>query len=250
MAEMTVENQIVYCSNQIIPKARKNIHKAVLAWFEKQKPGSVLDAPAGHGHLSLSLRDIGYEVTAGEIEPEIFSASGIKCIYTDLNRHINAPDNSFDYICCVDGLEHMTDPYQAVKEFARVLKPEGYGVFSIPNYTNIERRLKFLFRGYFTKPISYERFQREGANLFNFHNSPITITILEFMFKINRLAVVEIRENAPKVKQYLFLPFVILLWMINHCRTHAKKTEHRTDLTLDKHIILGGNNLIIITRKI
>src|SRR4030042_2647452 len=123
MAEMTVENQIVSCPNQIIPKARKNIHKAVLEWFEKQKLGSVLDAPAGHGHLSLRLRDIGYEVTAGEIEPEIFSASGIKCIYTDLNRHINAPDNSFDYICCVEGLEHMTDPYQAVKEFARVLKP-------------------------------------------------------------------------------------------------------------------------------
>ena len=236
-------------SNQIKPKARESIHKVVLEWFEKQKRGSVLDAPAGYGHLSMRLKEMGYEVTSGEIEPEIFAVSGLKCIYTNLNRHIDAPDGTFDYICCIDGLEHMTDPYQAVKEFARVLKPGGYGVFSIPNYTNIERRLKFLLRGYFTKPVSYDRFQNEGANLYNFHNSPITITILEFMLKINNLDIVEIKENAPKLKQYLLLPFVLLMWVINLFSPQKSRKKHRTDLTLNKSIILGGNNLIIITGK-
>lgn len=143
---------------EIKPKARKSIHKVLLEWFDGQERGTVLDAPAGYGHLSLRLKEKGYKVTPGEIEPEIFAVPDLKCIYTDLNRHIDAPDNTFDYTCCIDGLEHMTDPYRAVREFARVLKPGGYGVFSIPNYTNIERRLKFLFRGYFTKPVSYERF--------------------------------------------------------------------------------------------
>lgn len=246
---MIREDNVAHTFEQVKPRARKSIHEVVLKWFEKQERGSVLDAPAGYGHLSLRLKEKGYQVTSGEIEPDIFSVPGLKCVYTDLNRRIDAPDNAFDYICCIDGLEHMTDPYQAVRELARVLKPGGYGIFSVPNYTNIERRLKFLLRGYFTKPVSYEGFQRAGANLYNFHNSPITITILEFMFKINNLDIVEIKENAPKVNQYFLLPFVALLWMVDLFRTKEKRKEHRTDVTLKKSVILGGNNLIIITQK-
>jgi len=247
---MAPDKQVVQCKNCIKPKARSSIHKAVLDWFETQRRGLVLDVPAGYGHLSLKLKQKDFDVVAGEIEPEIFAVPDMECIYVDLNRQINAPDNTYDYVCCVDGLEHMTDPYHAVREITRVLKPGGYGVFSIPNYTNIERRLKFLFSGYFTKPVSYSRFHAAGHNLFNFHNSPLTITILEFMFKINNLDIVEIRENAMKVKQYLLLPFVMLLWLADLFRTAESKKKHRTDLTLKRRVILGGGNLIIITRKL
>ena len=202
-------------TKEIKPKARTSIHTTLLEWFEHQKRGSVLDVPAGYGHLSIRLSEMGYEVASGEIEPEIFSVPDMKCIYADLNREINAADNSFDYICCIDGLEHMTDPYQAVKKLSRVLKFGGCGVFSIPNYTNIERRFKFLLRGYFVKPVTYRRFLSEGANLYNLHNSPLTITILEFMLKINNLNIVEIKENAPKLKQYLVLPLVACMWFAN-----------------------------------
>lgn len=247
---MAPDKRVVHSTTCVKPKARSSIHKAILDWFETQRRGLVLDAPAGYGHLSLKLKQKNFDVVAGEIEPEIFAVPDMKCIYVDLNSQIKAPDNTFDYVCCVDGLEHMTNPYQAVKELTRVLKPGGHAVFSIPNYTNLERRLKFLFRGYFTKPVSHERFEREGANLYNFHNSIVTITILEFMFKINNLDIVEIRENAPKVKQYLLLPFVMLLWLAELFQTAESKKKHRTDLTLKKRVILGGNNLIIITRKL
>lgn len=246
---MVSDKRVVHYNNCVRPKARRSIHKAVLDWFETQRRGLVLDAPAGYGHLSLKLKQKNFDVVAGEIEPEIFAVPDMECVYVDLNRQIKTPDNTYDYVCCVDGLEHMTDPYQAVRELARVLKPGGYGVFSIPNYTNIEKRLKFLFSGYLTKPVSYGRFHVAGGNLFNFHNSPLTITILEFMFKINNLDIVEIRENAPKVKQYLLLSFVMLLWLAELFRTTKSKKKHRTDLTLKKSVILGGNNLIIITRK-
>ncbi len=180
-------------TEEIKPKARANIHTTLLKWFKHQERGSVLDVPAGYGHLSFKLCEMGYEVTPGEIEPEKYSVPEMKFIYADLNREIDAPDNSFDYICCIDGLEHMTDPYQAVKEFSRILKPGGCGVFSIPNYTNIERRFKFLLRGYFVKPVTYRLFLNEGEKLYNFHNSPLTITILEFMLKINNLDIIEKR---------------------------------------------------------
>ena len=67
-----------------------------------QKRGRVLDAPAGFGNLSLHLRDMGFDVECGEIQPELFLVEGLDCIRTDLNRKIEADDDSFDYVCCVD----------------------------------------------------------------------------------------------------------------------------------------------------
>jgi len=236
-------------SAEVRPKARPSIHTTILGWFADQERGKVLDAPAGFGHLSMNLRDMGYRVTCGEIDPEIFKAPGMDAVYTDLNRRIDAADDSFDYVACVDGLEHMTDPYTAVAEFARVLKPGGMGVFSVPNYTNIERRIRFLLRGIFTKPISTEAYENCGRNLFNFHNSPITITILEFMLRINGLQIVEFRRNAQKLKQMLWWPLVGCMKLVDSLRSERKRKELRTDLTLDSKVILGGNNLIVIVRK-
>ena len=136
----------IYDHQDITPKARGSIHKTLLSWFSKRNPSLVLDAPAGFGHLSMHLKKMGFNVVCGEIDPEIFKVDGLQCIYTDLNEKIDSPNDTFDYVCCLDGLEHMTNPYRAVQEFARVLKPGGYGVFSIPNYSNMEKRAKIFFQ--------------------------------------------------------------------------------------------------------
>ncbi len=105
-------------NNQIVaPKARTIIHEVIVNWLSNQPRGTILDAPAGYGHLSMKLDELGFQVTCGEIEPEIFRLKNIKCIFTDLNKNINMPDKSFDYVCCVDGLEHMTDPSGQLKNF-------------------------------------------------------------------------------------------------------------------------------------
>jgi SAM-dependent methyltransferase len=236
-------------AESVKPKARRSIHEVILHWFEKQVKGSILDAPAGFGHLSMKLKEMGFDVSCGEINPKIFAVPGMKCIYTDLNRRIDAPDCSFDYVACVDGLEHMTDPYQAVREFSRVLKPGGLAIFSIPNYSNIERRFKFLINGYFTKPISMESYEQAEGNLFDYHNSVLTVTVLEFIFNINRFHITEIIKNDVKYKQYIFYPFYLFLKFINFFRTKHKHEMRRTDLTLHPNVIMGGNNLIFILKK-
>jgi SAM-dependent methyltransferase len=231
------------------PKARGSVHKTILEWFSRMEPGLVLDAPTGFGHLAKKLMAMGFAVVCGEIEPEIVRVPDLKVMYSDLNNRIDAPDSTYDYICCVDGLEHMTNPYKAVEEFARVLKPKGYGIFSIPNYSNIEKRMKFFWNGFLTKPVSDAHFRRDGGNLFNLHNSPLTITLLEFMFRINKLRIIEIKRNAIKPRQYLYLPLVLLMKAVAVFSTDRQRMKYRYDLTLDPKVILGGNNLIFITQK-
>lgn len=236
-------------NSQVVPKARESIHKVLLEYFSKQPPGRLLDAPAGYGHLAKHLSSMGYTAVCGEIEPEIFGAKGIECVYTDLNQRIDAPDSSFDYVCCVDGLEHMTNPYRAVEEFARVLKAGGTGIFSIPNYSNIEKRIKYLLKGYLTKPKTLDDYRRAGSNLFNFHNSPLTITLLNLMFEINGLRVVAILRDKKKTKQYLLLPIVLLLKAGACLCSRRSQQKSGYNLTLKNEVILGGNTLIFITKK-
>jgi len=231
--------------DDIIPKARMGVHEVILEWFDKQKRGSVLDVPAGYGHLSTQLKHSGFSVTAGEIEPEHFGVKDVKCVYMDLSNKIDIPDNSFDYVCCVDGLEHITNPYNAVAELARILKPGGYAVFSIPNYSNIEKRFKFLFHGYLTAPKTLKDFKKSGENLHNFHNSPLTITLLDLIFKINNLEIKEILHDKKKKSQMLLYIVYPLLKLISKL-SHKKPTN---DVTLKKDILFGGNIVIFILQK-
>jgi len=239
----------IYDREDVPPKARGSVHRTILEWFSGRQPGLVLDAPTGIGHLAKKLMAKGFTVVGGEIEPEIIRVPGLKVIHTDLNERIDAASESFDYICCVDGLEHMTNPYRAVEEFARVLKPLGYGIFSLPNYSNIEKRIKFFWNGFLTKPVSDAHFRREGGNLFNLHNSPLTITLLEFIFRVNGLKIIEIKRNAIKPRQYLLLPLVLLMKAAAACANDRQRMKYRYDLTLNSKVVLGGNNLILITQK-
>jgi SAM-dependent methyltransferase len=238
-----------YDHTGITPKGRGSVYKTVLDWFSTSKRGKVLDAPTGHGIVGMFLKKMGYEVTCGEIDPDIFQVQDLKCIYVDLNRRIDAEDETFDYVCCVDGLEHMTDPYRAVEEFSRVLKPGGYGVFTLPNYSNIEKRFKFFWFGYLTHPADMEKFRKAKSNLFNFHNTPLTITLLDLIFSINGLEIEKIMRNAVKKKQYLFLPVVWLMKLNAMMASEETKKKHGFSLTLKPEVILGGNNLVFITRK-
>jgi len=45
---------------------------------------------------------------------------------------IPEPNSSFDAIMCIEVLEHLPDPVQAIKEFSRLLKPNGHLIITAP----------------------------------------------------------------------------------------------------------------------
>jgi len=48
---------------------------------------------------------------------------------------------SFDWVVCKGALDHFPDPYKAVEEMSRVLKPGGKVVISIANFESLGHRL-------------------------------------------------------------------------------------------------------------
>jgi len=45
-------------------------------------------------------------------------------------------DETFDYVLMMEVIEHLEDPFKALKEVKRVLKPSGELIISFPNYLN------------------------------------------------------------------------------------------------------------------
>lgn len=75
---------------------------------------------------------------------EFFKKSTIHTLDIDINSDANyiadlcqnnsniIPDNFFDIIVCTEVLEHTLNPFEAVKEIYRILKPNGVVCVSVP----------------------------------------------------------------------------------------------------------------------
>ena len=79
-------------------------------------------------------------------------------IVGDLN-HLPFKSHTFDYIFCLDGLEHLNfeEQKKALKEISRVLKKRGKLILSIPNLAHLASRISFLLTGKLIRTSSIER---------------------------------------------------------------------------------------------
>ena len=56
------------------------------------------------------------------------------------------PDASFDCVLCTAVLEHLEEPEAALREAYRLLKPGGYGLYTIPMFWHLHEEPRDFFR--------------------------------------------------------------------------------------------------------
>lgn len=103
-------------------------------------------------------------------------------------QNIEAPDfdlseNYYDSIICGDVLEHLVDPWAAVKKIERWLKPGGTLIVSIPNFREIGTLKKIIFNKDF-------KYAEEGI---------LDKTHLRFFCKKNILALLTTDQLKPEL---------------------------------------------------
>ncbi len=235
-----------------IPLAHEAIHDTVMGILEKLPRGAVLDVPAGEGALAARLIDAGFEVRCCDLYPEIFRLGGVEIQRGDLNAELPFSDRSFDYLTCLEGLEHIENPQQALREFARVLKPRGHVIVSVPNILNIEERLKWLMYGYTShfKPITRDAAQRlseeyDGRAEIAAHVNPIGYSELRYILEQHGFEVVSAHRDKPKSNAWLYWPIVGLIKLIASLTPKRKRLERWTDELASKEVLMGGNTLIV-----
>jgi 2-polyprenyl-6-hydroxyphenyl methylase / 3-demethylubiquinone-9 3-methyltransferase len=103
----------------------------------------VLDLGCGGGFVSEALVHSGLEVCGIDpSEPSLMAArvhalqSGLEIDYRlGYGEHLPLTDSSFDAVCCLDALEHVTDLGAVLSEVARVLRPGGVFIYDTINRT-------------------------------------------------------------------------------------------------------------------
>ena len=234
-----------------VPLARDGVHEKVIEYLKDKPRGAILDIPTGFGALARKLSEMNFAVSCCDIDTDQFSAQGLKIERGDLNGKIPYSDHEFDYVCFLEAIEHTENPYNAVREIARVLKPGGTLIMSTPNYLNIERRLKFLVTGFFTKPVPQNMFkERFHGQTYEMHLSPIGYTLIRFMLECAGFHIIEMTYDKKKPKQLLLKPLVWLIRLYSLSWSKKKREQYWLSETLGNTILDGGNTLIIVARKL
>jgi ubiquinone/menaquinone biosynthesis C-methylase UbiE len=237
---------------QIKPLAYEAIYDRVVQILDPLPRGRVLDVPAGEGALALRLLDLDLEVRCCDLHPEIFGLPDVEIKQGDLSRSLPYADNSFDYVTCVEGLEHIENPHQAVREFSRILRSGGQLILSIPNTLNIEERLKWLLYGYTShfKPISREYLQSlddefTGAEEIALHINPVAYPEVRYVLEKSGFEISALYRDKPKKNSWAYLPIVSVIRMLNRLQPHHKRRARWSEELQSDEILLGGNTLII-----
>ena len=191
-------------SHGAVPLARNETHDKVVEMMEKEPRGKVLDVPTGTGVLAGRLKGMGFEISCCDINATYFSIPDLSIDLGDLNQRLPYADFTFDYVICLDGIEHTENPYNTIREFRRMLRKGGKLYLSIPNFLNIERRVRYLFTGGLSKIPSHETIQKVWNNdLSMAHLSPLGYPLLKFVLEHYGFRVLRLEKDRSKPRMIL-----------------------------------------------
>lgn len=234
------------------------IYDTVERILSTEPRGKLLDVPAGEGALAIRLRELGFDVACCDLYPQIFKVEGLEIKGGDLDAELPYADESFDSIVCVEGLEHIENPSNAIREFARVVRPNGRLVISVPNIMNVEERLKWLFSGYTShfRPLSqqalrdHKHHEMEGLPEIALHINPIGYSEVRYLLEKSGFELLQVFPDKVKSRTWLFAPLTMLISLVSRFTPKDKRESRWTDELNSPEVLRGGNTLIFLAKKI
>jgi SAM-dependent methyltransferase len=129
------------------PDAPNNAHSYMLdlvGWNRR-----VLELGAAAGHVTRALVERSCDVTAVECDSEAalsLKSVANEVIIGDLNDPtiFDGVTPEFDVLLAGDALEHLLTPQEVLNRAARLVKPGGFVVLSIPNIAHADVRLSLM----------------------------------------------------------------------------------------------------------
>ena len=192
--------------------------QAILEYLRDRKFTIVLDAPSGNGWLAEALAG---RATVDGIDLYA-NANGYRKIWKhDLDLPLPPDCGKYDLICCCEGLEHVGNPLLLLREFHRILNPDGLLVVTTPNVWYPQARLQYMLRGFFPSFPPLAGKVMSGTHM---HITPWSWPQLYVYFKLAGFRPPQLlAEPLSKPKHFherlLALPGKI------YCRRRARKSQ-------------------------
>lgn len=143
-------------------------YKLFYIWLEiiravnNERKLKIFDAACGRGQICQVLHYYGHEVVGADIVNYFCADPKIEFIEADLDNKFPFEDNSFDVVIISTSLICLKSSSHFFSEARRILKDNGYVIFSIPNISSLGARYYFLKTGKFsefsTAPLERKNF--------------------------------------------------------------------------------------------
>jgi len=175
-----------YCSMNEVYMKKNEIKKSkdpIILWLReiksknKGKKLKVLDAGGGIGQYVNVLDILGFNAIGLDISKEavrIAKENWLNVILGDM-RELPFKNNSFDVVIAGGSLEHFTETEVALREIARVLKPEGIFIGNVPNRWGIFILTKVIQQALGLWKCGYEKSFSKDSLLNIFHKNGLKI---------------------------------------------------------------------------
>ena len=131
-------------------------------------------------------------------------------------------EKEFDCIIMADLLEHLYNPWDALKRISRYLRDDGWILLSIPNVKNYRILIRLVLHDEWT--------YSEAGLLDNTHLRFFTLKEIKRLLEFAGLRIEELRRNAPlgrksKILNTLFLNKMMSFWVYQYYIL-AKKSKY------------------------
>jgi len=227
--------------------ALSGTRELILRYMEKNPRGAVLDVPSGQGAFSKDLEEIGFTVFLSDLEVNNILYQNCRVAQADLNQNLPFRNGSFDYVICIEGVEHIENPHHLVRECSRLLKENGCLIVTTPNVMTVKSRLRFLFCSYldyfrYFGPVKGEsRFFVEEFD--HQHINPVFYGEMKHILTKYGFSIEAVATNKKVKKWRLMHP------LIKSVIRHKTKKRFPKDPFYISDTLLDGEDLIFIARK-
>jgi SAM-dependent methyltransferase len=246
--------------HQLEALASPGVHEKVLELVEGMSVHNVLDAPCGYGALTEKLLASGKSVTAGDIDLDKFMLSpetrNLKLVHLDLTSNgLPVEKNGFDLAICVEGIEHLENQWNLIRNLFSSLKPGGYLILTTPNILNFRSRMRYLIEGryeFFKRPLV--KGESIPHDLNTYHIAPVSYFELQFILESCGFSIRELHPNKYSSRHFvsrLVRPVIKLLYRYkNHRDMKRNRGEFRKLYeTIMSDEIFYGETLILVAQR-
>jgi SAM-dependent methyltransferase len=247
---------LVHVETDTINPARHNphLHERIVAELGNYQPGRILDIPAGPGYLLKDLQGTGFTGVAADIDTRLHCLEGVEYAAVDMSDSFPFPDDSFDFVVSIEGIEHIQNHFAFLAEVRRVLRSGGRLILTTPNIGTLTSRWKFFLSGFH----SMERgpFPLDTPNIFFEHINPISFSQLYFACERSGLHVEKLfTSHCRRGSRWLYwLFFPLIRWSTRRSCFPKKATpvEHDDNRQLYQWLMsrenLTGGHTILTAR--
>jgi SAM-dependent methyltransferase len=233
------------------PRVQQWALQRILATIDPNGP--ILEVGCGTGSFTRELAAAGMPLRCADLGLWHEPIAGVEHTSgADLSSQLPFDEKSFRTLIALEVLEHVTNPFRAVAEMARVLEPGGRLYLTLPNFWGVRSRLRFLVRGSINRSHVQNSLARAALRkgVCGPHLNTMPWPTLKFALVSHGLEVDDLRGYQRKpLRDLALFPLAALLWSIARCASQRRKQRFELDETNRWSILFGSRHVLVSARK-